>query len=274
MGIIYKALNTVNGKGYVGQTIETLDQRKARHYYNALRINAKQVFAKALRKYDMSQWVWEIIDTFNTEDEGNIKETFNIKKYNTHHKDGHGYNMTYGGEFNPFTDEHIKKKLKKDWHKHHGNQWTDEARKKASLSKQGKKLSESAKKAISGDKSVAHREEVKLAKKNWWAELKSDPVKYKLFVMERAAKSAKSRTGKKHNFTEAGKQRLLDAVRNRKISDETRQKLSNRKFSDETRQKLSKSIKANWNKRKSQMENPIASTKLDNCIIEPFVMNN
>ena len=40
-GIIYKATNLVNGKVYIGQTINTLNKRKMEHYQDAKHRNNK-----------------------------------------------------------------------------------------------------------------------------------------------------------------------------------------------------------------------------------------
>jgi len=46
--IIYRAVNKINGKTYIGQTTKDLEVRKRQHEYDALR-NSLQIFHKALR---------------------------------------------------------------------------------------------------------------------------------------------------------------------------------------------------------------------------------
>ena len=58
-GIIYRATNLINGKCYVGQTIQTLEKRIIAHYAKSKTINYK--FSNSLRKYKKEDWKWEII---------------------------------------------------------------------------------------------------------------------------------------------------------------------------------------------------------------------
>ena len=92
-GIIYKVLNKVNGKIYIGQTIKDLKVRKALHIYG-VNNNSQVHFHRALRKYGEDAFSWEIIDSANDIESLNQKEIYWIKYYDSFNN---GYNMTIGG---------------------------------------------------------------------------------------------------------------------------------------------------------------------------------
>lgn len=101
-------------------------------------------------------------------------------------------------DFTPTLRKHLSKfheNRLKDKRKHnmYGKKHSTESKLKMSLSHIGKKLSESAKKKISGKSSVAHRKSVKKAKRDWWKKLRENSEKYKSFCKNRASKSIESR---------------------------------------------------------------------------------
>ena len=95
-GIIYKVTNIINGKVYIGKTTKTLKQRKQSHMRYAQK-GGKGVFLSAIRKYGIESFKWEILCECDKDLLG-ITETMKIIVNNSHYIDGHGYNMTYGGE--------------------------------------------------------------------------------------------------------------------------------------------------------------------------------
>ena len=94
-GIIYKAMNIVNGKIYIGQTIQFLDKRTRDHIKNALNNKDNSHFHNAIRKYGKENFVWETIVECNSLEELNKVEIEMIKKYDALEN---GYNLTEGGE--------------------------------------------------------------------------------------------------------------------------------------------------------------------------------
>ncbi len=94
MAIIYCATNQKNNKKYIGQTIKTLRQRKAKHIVNALHHNSSFKFHQAIRKYGKDGFEWTIIETVN-ESIIDERERYNINKFDSL---DHGYNMTEGGQ--------------------------------------------------------------------------------------------------------------------------------------------------------------------------------
>ncbi len=117
-GIIYKVTNKVNGKIYIGQTVQSLSKRIESHINKALSNEDDFYFHRAIRKYGKNSFIWEIIIQCNSRGELNRIEIKMIKEYDTF---GNGYNLNCGGEGNA------------------GFKHTEEAKRKISESKQGEK---------------------------------------------------------------------------------------------------------------------------------------
>jgi group I intron endonuclease len=131
-GIIYKITNTINGKIYIGQTIQTLKQRKKDHRNCMERLKHLALY-RAFRKHGFEKFDWTII--YYAKDKNDLDETekYYIKFFKTM-SPKHGYNMTYGGEGGQHPIE-IKQKISKSLQ---GRIFSDETRKKLSLSLKGK----------------------------------------------------------------------------------------------------------------------------------------
>lgn len=93
-GIIYRAINRINGKLYIGKTTLSLEERIRHHYYKR---DDGTYFHKALKKYSLDAWEWSVIDSAETQDELNTKERFWIAHYNSM-DNTIGYNRTEGGD--------------------------------------------------------------------------------------------------------------------------------------------------------------------------------
>lgn len=89
--IIYKITNKVNNKIYIGQTINSLEQRFSRHKQDALSGRLDTHLARAIRKYGEDNFIAEIIDTAQTQDELTKKEYYWIGYYDACN---FGYNET------------------------------------------------------------------------------------------------------------------------------------------------------------------------------------
>ena len=103
--IIYEARNKINGKRYIGQTIHTLEERKRGHISSM----CCSYFRRALDKYGVDSFEWNIIDTAETRDELNRKESYWIEFYDTTNRDK-GYNLK-GDGYNPFLTDRVKKAI-------------------------------------------------------------------------------------------------------------------------------------------------------------------
>ena len=90
---VYKIVNKVNGKIYVGQTTEKLSQRFNRHM-GYQKDDKDTKFYRAIRKYGKSNFYIELIEEVENLDELNIREEYWIRKLDTVEN---GYNSYYGG---------------------------------------------------------------------------------------------------------------------------------------------------------------------------------
>lgn len=92
-GYIYKIVNQINGKIYVGQTICNIKKRFREHKHASL--NQNTYLYNAMRKYGVENFSIMVIDCVNSLDELNEKEIYWIKKLNS--KTPNGYNILDGG---------------------------------------------------------------------------------------------------------------------------------------------------------------------------------
>jgi group I intron endonuclease len=92
--IVYKYTNKINGKIYIGITVQSIEVRHKQHFKD---IKKDRVFHRALKKYGEDNFLLEIIDKAGNYEELKEKERFYIKKYNsfTGFKNSNGYNNTY-----------------------------------------------------------------------------------------------------------------------------------------------------------------------------------
>ena len=101
MGIIYKYTNLLNGKVYIGQTIQELKERHAKHVSVAFgKENGhgyNYLIHRAFRKYGVDNFSLEILERVDNT-LLNQKEREYIALYDSYE---HGYNMTPGGESAP-----------------------------------------------------------------------------------------------------------------------------------------------------------------------------
>lgn len=109
-GIIYMAINNVNGKTYIGQTTRTLSVRKAEHKHTALKSNKQYWLYDAIRKYGFDLFSWSELDSANSKERLDALEQYYIYYYDSFSADG--YNMNEGG--NGVSDEmKLKNRLAK-----------------------------------------------------------------------------------------------------------------------------------------------------------------
>ena len=89
-GVVYLLWNKVNGKRYVGQTVQPLKERMRKHRYGNLYID------KAIDKYGLENFRYGVIKTCATKAELDEAEKHFIVVL--HSKAPYGYNLTDGGE--------------------------------------------------------------------------------------------------------------------------------------------------------------------------------
>lgn len=99
-GIIYKALCMSTEKIYIGQTIHNLKQRIKKHFYESgLKRTQSNKFYNAIRKYGNHDFIWEILERFEENDEQIMANRLDEReKFWIDHYDSikNGYNTIYG----------------------------------------------------------------------------------------------------------------------------------------------------------------------------------
>ena len=93
---IYKITNLINGKSYIGQSVN-IEKRFIQHKsvaYNPNDKNYNYPLYRAIRKYGVENFSFEVLEECNV-GELNNKEIYYISKYNAHSK--FGYNQDDGG---------------------------------------------------------------------------------------------------------------------------------------------------------------------------------
>ncbi len=112
LGIIYHAFDTSNGKAYVGQTWDTLDLRKKRHFEDLRRTF---VFQNALRKRP-NDFVWTVLTSCRTQEEMDQAELYWGEFFDCLWP--HGYCLKLGGTGGKHSDV-SKQKMRE----HHARPW-------------------------------------------------------------------------------------------------------------------------------------------------------
>ena len=83
-GFIYKITNNVNGKVYIGQTIQTIKERFYQHCATKCSDSVlNMAIHKAIKKYGKSNFTIEVIEEVD-KDSLNDREKFWIEYYNSY----------------------------------------------------------------------------------------------------------------------------------------------------------------------------------------------
>ena len=99
MAYIYKIINDINDKVYIGKTEFSIEKRFAEHCRDALRErNEKRPLYSAMKKYGVEHFFIELVEETNVPEE---REAYWIKYYNSFEK---GYNATLGGDGKKYID--------------------------------------------------------------------------------------------------------------------------------------------------------------------------
>lgn len=102
MAYIYKIINDINQKVYIGQTSRSIDVRWKEHQKS---VNREQFeirpLYRAIKKYGIENFHIELIEETNNP---NDREKYWIEYYQSFKK---GYNATLGGEGKPYIDKNI-----------------------------------------------------------------------------------------------------------------------------------------------------------------------
>lgn len=112
---LYKITNKINKKIYIGQTVQP--QQRWYDHKQAAKNNPQQIIHKAMIKYGIDNFNFEILASCKSIDDANLLETELVKQYDSYVGNGKGYNATIGGMNAPKTEEW--KQYMRDWHKAH-----------------------------------------------------------------------------------------------------------------------------------------------------------
>jgi len=148
---IYKITNIVNQKVYIGQTKHP-SIRWSKHKCKAIRYKNDEHLCRAIRKYGINNFIFEIIDTANLINEADKLEIFYIAKYNSADRE-FGYNIHLGGQGTRVVSKETREKLSLAAR---GRIPSEETRRKISIANRGKIISDETKKKLSEFHSSKH----------------------------------------------------------------------------------------------------------------------
>lgn len=101
MAYIYKIVNEVNGKVYIGKTNYTIQKRFKEHLHdrNRRKMQKRPLYA-AMNKYGPENFTVHLVEEVPVQ-KASQREIYWIKYYNSYHN---GYNATFGGDGKPYMD--------------------------------------------------------------------------------------------------------------------------------------------------------------------------
>lgn len=108
---LYRITNKINGKIYIGQTVQP-DKRWWQHRHDAA--NPTQAIHHAINKYGADSFEFDVIASCKNQDDANLVEEELIKQYNSLVRNGKGYNISLGGAVAPKSEEW--KQSMRDYH--------------------------------------------------------------------------------------------------------------------------------------------------------------
>nr|DAH03957.1 MAG TPA: intron associated endonuclease [Caudoviricetes sp.] len=136
---IYKITNTVDGKIYIGQTVNYEKRKRSHRSYLLNNKHCNSHLQRAFNKYGLDSFKIELIQECKI-DELDDLEKFYIKKYNCCNEKS-GYNMMYGGQkYRKFTPEVLEKMSRA----RKGKKLSEEHKRKISLANKNKVISKEA----------------------------------------------------------------------------------------------------------------------------------
>jgi group I intron endonuclease len=138
MHYLYRITDTLNNKVYIGQAVN-IQRRWTDHKWNAKQENAIQYISRAMNKYGISNFIFEVIATCRNQDDANEIESILIEQYNSRNKE-YGYNIKPGGNNSPQAEETKEKirqatikQIAEKGHPAQGHKWSDEQKTNLSI---------------------------------------------------------------------------------------------------------------------------------------------
>lgn len=203
---IYKIVNVTTGKYYVGSS-KNINHRLLYHHYRTLLMNThfNNHLQNAWNKYGENSFKFYVVKemflpTTNSillKEEQIFLDVANSDRENCYNKTFIAGRVEMTDEMRNKIGDSVRKWIQINGHSRKGTHPTPKTLRRMSMSQTGKKRSSIAIEKISGERSVAHRDDVKEKKRKWWDNLKKDPIAYAEFCKARAIKSVKSRYERK-----------------------------------------------------------------------------
>jgi group I intron endonuclease len=97
MHYLYRITNIINNKVYIGQSNKEKDRWRQHKYFGRNPEKTGQYIHRAMAKYGIENFIYEVIAMCKSEEDANEIETMLIKQYNSRDKQ-FGYNLAPGGE--------------------------------------------------------------------------------------------------------------------------------------------------------------------------------
>lgn len=110
MHYLYKITNQLNGKIYIGQTIDLHGRWQAHKSYAKNPEKTGQYVHRAMAKYGIENFVFEQIATCISQEDADTTESFLILQYDSRNKEK-GYNLTTGASYGGHSEE-TKEKIR------------------------------------------------------------------------------------------------------------------------------------------------------------------
>jgi group I intron endonuclease len=149
---IYAYQNKINGKIYIGQTIDLFERDRA-HIYG----NKSMPIDRAIKKYGRNTFDFWTIDVVNSQEDADHYEIYFIEKMRNEFGKENVYNITNGGSKSPTTGRKLSK----------------ETREKISLARQGQKPSLGMKHTVQTKKKISKANKGK-KRSNYKSKLNND----------------------------------------------------------------------------------------------------
>ena len=149
---IYRITNCINGKVYIGQTLEDFYHRYTKHKYESTKRPKRNKLHHSIVKYGIGNFSFDILHFTNNENEIDDLERYYINKFDAINN---GLNLDSGGNLNKHHCEETKRKIglaNIGNTSFKGKKHTEETKKLMSRIKTGKKMSMAANLANSSAK--------------------------------------------------------------------------------------------------------------------------
>lgn len=101
VGVIYKYVNKINGKVYIGQTVNEVQRKNEHRCHSKTRRHTQSAFYNAIDKYGWDNFEYTVLDTVEGDTKEEVKFKLNllevkyIQEYDSYNN---GYNNTLGGD--------------------------------------------------------------------------------------------------------------------------------------------------------------------------------